>query len=146
MQEDLFQKSGQNLLPFQGEVRYYPDFIQWGNHYTCCLSDSTSLASLLNDLNPIAVCHFAASINVSESIANPQQYYTNNVIGTLNLLTAMQAASIKYLIFSSLVSLENPEIILDIDVELLSSTKIIESFNLKVSKLKFSREYTQAFV
>lgn len=29
MQEDLFQKSGQNLLPFQGEVRYYPDFIQW---------------------------------------------------------------------------------------------------------------------
>ena len=79
----------------------HPDFIQWGNHYTCCLSDATSLASLLNDLNPIAVCHFAASINVSESIANPQQYYTNNVIGTLNLLTAMQAASIKYLIFSS---------------------------------------------
>ncbi|SFN63689.1 Alkylated DNA repair dioxygenase AlkB [Algoriphagus ornithinivorans] len=29
MQEDLFQKSGQNLLPFQGEVRYYPDFIRW---------------------------------------------------------------------------------------------------------------------
>lgn len=48
-----------------------------------------------------AVIHFAAYIEVAESVANPLKYYNNNVISTLNLLTAMQEAGVKKIVFSS---------------------------------------------
>jgi UDP-glucose 4-epimerase len=61
--------------------------------------------SLLDDLfskyNIEAVIHFAAYAYVGESIVNPAKYYNNNVLGTLTLLDAMLAASVKKLVFSS---------------------------------------------
>jgi len=50
------------------------------------------------------VMHFAASCYVGESVKDPAKYYTNNVIGTLNLLEAMRAAQVKHLVFSSTCS------------------------------------------
>jgi UDP-glucose 4-epimerase len=48
-----------------------------------------------------AVIHFAAYSYVGESMSHPGKYYRNNVVGTLTLLEAMQAAGIKNLVFSS---------------------------------------------
>ncbi|MFG2714061.1 UDP-glucose 4-epimerase GalE [Streptomyces goshikiensis] len=48
-----------------------------------------------------AVLHFAASSQVGESVANPGKYWDNNVGGTLALLTAMRAAGVGTLVFSS---------------------------------------------
>jgi UDP-glucose 4-epimerase len=48
-----------------------------------------------------AVMHFSAYAYVGESVADPAKYYRNNVIGTLTLLEAMLAASIKKFVFSS---------------------------------------------
>lgn len=48
-----------------------------------------------------AVMHFAAYAYVGESVVQPDKYYRNNVVGTLTLLEAMQAASVKRLVFSS---------------------------------------------
>ncbi|HMJ01640.1 MAG TPA: UDP-glucose 4-epimerase GalE [Conexibacter sp.] len=45
--------------------------------------------------------HFAAYALVSESVAQPELYYRNNVVGTLNLLDALRAADVKRLVFSS---------------------------------------------
>jgi UDP-glucose 4-epimerase len=47
------------------------------------------------------VMHFAALALVAESVAEPQRYYRNNVVGTLNLLDAMRAADVRSLVFSS---------------------------------------------
>jgi UDP-glucose 4-epimerase len=47
------------------------------------------------------VLHFAAFALVSESVAHPERYYRNNVVGSLNLLEAMRAAGIGRLVFSS---------------------------------------------
>jgi UDP-glucose-4-epimerase GalE len=47
------------------------------------------------------VIHFAAWARVGESVSEPRRYYTNNVIGALNLLDAMLDAGVKRLIFSS---------------------------------------------
>ena len=52
-----------------------------------------------------AVMHFAAYIAVGESVTNPAEYYRNNVVGTLTLLEAMVAASIKSFVFSSTCAL-----------------------------------------
>ena len=45
--------------------------------------------------------HFAAFALVSESVAQPELYYRNNVVGSLNLLDALRAADVKKLVFSS---------------------------------------------
>ena len=47
------------------------------------------------------VLHFAAFALVGESVARPELYYRNNVIGSLNLLEAMKAADVGRLVFSS---------------------------------------------
>lgn len=47
------------------------------------------------------VLHFAAVALVGESVAQPELYYDNNVLGTLNLLNAMVAAKTPRLVFSS---------------------------------------------
>lgn len=48
-----------------------------------------------------AVIHFAAYSQVGESVINPQKYYTNNVIGTINLLNAMIENNVRKIVFSS---------------------------------------------
>jgi UDP-glucose 4-epimerase len=45
--------------------------------------------------------HFAGLKSVNESISLPYKYYDNNVQGTLNLLAAMERASVYKLVFSS---------------------------------------------
>ncbi len=45
--------------------------------------------------------HFAGLKAVGESVAEPLEYYDNNVNGTLRLVSAMRAANVKNLIFSS---------------------------------------------
>ncbi len=47
------------------------------------------------------VLHFAAFISVGESVRQPERYWDNNVVGTLSLLSAMRAAGVPRLIFSS---------------------------------------------
>jgi UDP-glucose 4-epimerase len=48
-----------------------------------------------------SVIHFAAFKSVKESLLKPLEYYTNNVSGTINLLTVMKTHDVKDIIFSS---------------------------------------------
>lgn len=48
-----------------------------------------------------AVMHFAALIDVGESVADPAKYYLHNVAYTLNLIQAMRKHDVNILIFSS---------------------------------------------
>ena len=48
-----------------------------------------------------AVMHFAAFSQVGESMKFPQKYYENNVVGTINLLSAMLKYDINKIVFSS---------------------------------------------
>jgi UDP-glucose 4-epimerase len=54
------------------------------------------------DAEPVdAVVHFAAYIEVGESMAAPGRYFANNVAGTIELLNAMLAHDVRRLVFSS---------------------------------------------
>jgi UDP-glucose 4-epimerase len=48
-----------------------------------------------------AVIHFAGLKSVGDSVAQPLEYYDNNVLGTLRLVQAMQDTNIRKLVFSS---------------------------------------------
>ena len=65
------------------------------------LADRPFVLETLKAFQPEAVMHFAASIQVEESVRKPLAYYRNNVIHTLNLLEAMQEARIRRFIYSS---------------------------------------------
>ncbi|BAY13184.1 UDP-glucose 4-epimerase GalE [Calothrix sp. NIES-2098] len=64
-------------------------------------SDRALLDRLFQTRNIEAVMHFSAYAYVGESVTDPAKYYRNNVVGTLVLLEAMLAASIKKFVFSS---------------------------------------------
>jgi UDP-glucose 4-epimerase len=48
-----------------------------------------------------AVLHFAAKSLVGESVARPELYWHNNVVGSLALLDAMRASGVRKIVFSS---------------------------------------------
>jgi UDP-glucose 4-epimerase len=64
-------------------------------------NDRSLLDNLFATHNIAAVMHFSAYAYVGESVTDPAKYYRNNVVGTLTLLEAMLAASIKQFVFSS---------------------------------------------
>lgn len=65
------------------------------------LADKASLRKVFDKYNIDAVIHFAAFAYVGESVQNPQKYYQNNVVGTINLLDVMMEYGVKKIVFSS---------------------------------------------
>lgn len=65
------------------------------------LADAALLNRTLRDGGFDAVMHFAAFLNVGESVNKPLMYYRNNVANTVTLLEAMEGAGIRRMVFSS---------------------------------------------
>jgi UDP-glucose 4-epimerase len=74
------------------------------------IADRKSLDLLFKSHAIDAVMHFAALIEVAESMKVPELYFRNNSAGTLTLLEAMLAAGVRKFVFSSTAALYgNPE-------------------------------------
>ncbi len=82
--ERVQEISGKALTFVQGDVR-----------------DAPLVRQLLRDQQIDAVMHFAGLKAVGESVAQPLEYYNNNVTGAIDLLQAMSDESVKSLVFSS---------------------------------------------
>jgi UDP-glucose 4-epimerase len=65
------------------------------------LSNRDLLHRSLKEFSPDAVMHFAAHIEVAESVRDPLKYYRNNTASALNLLEAVRDLGIGRYIFSS---------------------------------------------
>jgi UDP-glucose-4-epimerase GalE len=77
------------------------DFVRWGDFYQGSTTRPADIAGCLERFRIEAVMHFAAFIEVGESVADPGAYYLNNVAGSLHLLQAMAARGITQMVFSS---------------------------------------------
>ena len=103
---------GSHVVKALGEaghtVRTY-DNLSTGNRWTILhgdlvegdISDRNALKKALGEFKPDAVMHFAAFIEVAESVRNPLKYYRNNTANALNLLEVLQELGIPRFIFSS---------------------------------------------
>jgi UDP-glucose 4-epimerase len=70
----------------------------------------SQLVQIFQTHNIEAVIHFAANIEVAESVADPGKYYENNVACTVQLLKAMVLGGVNKLVFSSTAAVYgNPE-------------------------------------
>ena len=82
---DRVQKiCGKQLVVVEGDIR-----------------NQVAIERALNEYSCTAVLHFAGLKSVQDSVAQPLEYYDNNVIGSQRLLRAMQNAGVNKLIFSS---------------------------------------------
>ena len=108
------------------------------------LMDIKSLDVVFSKYKIDSVIHFAGLIQVGESVINPEEYYQNNVVGTLNLLSIMRKYNINKIIFSSSAAVYgNPEY-LPIDEE--HPTNPINPYGMtKLMIEKFLSDYHKAY-
>lgn len=88
-------------LVFDNLSQGHRAFVKWGDFFQGDLNNKADLSACFAKYDIDAVMHFSALANVGESVENPLHYYQNNVVGTLNLLEAMQTHKVKQFIFSS---------------------------------------------
>jgi UDP-glucose-4-epimerase GalE len=75
--------------------------VQWGPLEEGDLADPGRLDQVMAAYKPIAVMHFASSIEAGASVEDPATFYANNVCNTLSLLQAMRRNGIDRIVFSS---------------------------------------------
>ena len=100
-----------NLLKKEGYNPVIYDDLSKGHEEAAGILDVKLIKGDLGDKNRIkevlaeekieAVMHFAAFIEVGESVSSPAKYYNNNVSKVLELLDTMVESNVKYFVFSS---------------------------------------------
>jgi UDP-glucose 4-epimerase len=98
--KELSQR-GYATLVFDNLVNGHREFVKWGEFFRGDLLDCSGLSALFGSRRIDAVIHLAGYAYVGESVADPQKYYLNNVVGSLNLLKTMLLYDVKNIIFSS---------------------------------------------
>jgi len=94
-------EEGHELLVYDNLSTGHDWAILYGKLVKGELADSSGLDEAFSAFKPEAVLHFAASIQVEESVRKPLRYYRNNVSNSLNLLDAMERHGVHNLIYSS---------------------------------------------
>lgn len=94
-------RSSHDVLVYDNLSTGHPWAVLHGRLVEGDLADIPHLQEEIAGFRPEAVMHFAASIQVEESVREPLMYYRNNVANSLNLLEAMRECGVKRLIYSS---------------------------------------------
>jgi UDP-glucose-4-epimerase GalE len=77
-------------------------FVEKAPLVRCDVGDREALAGVLADHGPFdGVVHFAALISVPDSVANPLEYYANNVAASAVLIDEAVAHGVRSFVFSS---------------------------------------------
>jgi UDP-glucose 4-epimerase len=76
-------------------------FVQWGPFEEGDIRDGDQLDLVFARHRPVAVMHFAALIEVGESVKAPGRFYENNVGGAISLIEAARRAGVGAMVFSS---------------------------------------------
>jgi UDP-glucose 4-epimerase len=94
-------RAGHRVTVLDDLSKGHRDAVLAGRFVQGDLGDPAVLDPLLSEDRPDAVMHFAAFIEVGESVRDPAKYYRNNFARTQALLDAMRAHGVDAFIFSS---------------------------------------------
>jgi len=123
----FLKNHNKEILVIDNLSRGHRESIPDGVGFECVdLLDSEKLRKVIKKYPVEAVVHFAAFAYVGESVENPGLYYSNNVIGSINLIRAVNEIGVKKFVFSSTCSVYgNPE---SIPISETESTKPINPY------------------
>jgi UDP-glucose 4-epimerase len=97
----LLQKKGYEVIIFDNLSTGKKERVKDCELLVADLADRAALDKVFREQKIDAVIHFAASIEVEESVQNPAKYFQNNVMNGLNLLNSMVENGVAKLVFSS---------------------------------------------
>ncbi len=106
------------------------------------LKEFDKVNTIIKNNNIDTILHFAASIDVSESVQNPMKYYLNNTVNTANLIDCAIKNRVKKFIFSSTAAVYGePESMTSNGIDELFETNPINAYGM--SKLMSEKNITR---
>lgn len=94
-------KEGYETIVLDNLVYGHREAVKWGHFIQGDLKNIEDIEKVFLNYKIDAVFHFAAYAYVGESVEEPEKYYYNNVVNTLNLLHVMKKYGCMKIIFSS---------------------------------------------
>jgi UDP-glucose-4-epimerase GalE len=94
-------QAGNRVVVFDNLVAGHRAAVTHGELVEGDIADTAALRDVLRRHEVHAVMHFAALLDVGESVREPVRYYRNNVTGAVSVLEAMAAANVCHFVFSS---------------------------------------------
>ncbi len=97
----LLGKAGYDIVVVDDLSSGHRDSVLYGDFVQGNAGDRAFMSDVIDKYSPEAVLHFAAFIQVGESVTKPIKYYRNNTVNTMNLLETLVEKNINKFIFSS---------------------------------------------
>jgi UDP-glucose 4-epimerase len=94
-------EAGHDVLVYDNLSTGHEWAILYGKLVKGDLADEALLEKTIKDFSPEAVIHFAAFIQVEESVREPLKYYRNNVSNSLTLLDVLKRNGVSNFVYSS---------------------------------------------
>ena len=94
-------RAGYRVVVFDNLVAGHRAAVKFGELVEGDIADTAAVRGALRRHQISGVMHFAAFLDVGESVREPAKYYRNNVAGALSVLEAMAAESVRHFVFSS---------------------------------------------
>jgi UDP-glucose-4-epimerase GalE len=94
-------RAGYDVVVYDSLVAGHRAAVKYGELVVGDITDVDAVRGALERHSVLAVMHFAAFLDVGESVREPIRYYRNNVGGALSVLEAMAAESVRHFVFSS---------------------------------------------
>ena len=94
-------RRGYETVVFDNLIYGHREAVKWGKFVQGDLANVSDIDKVFSENDIEAVIHFAAFAYVGESVFEPEKYYYNNVVNTLNLLSVMKKYGCNKIIFSS---------------------------------------------
>lgn len=95
------EKTGHQVLVYDHFFSHLPAKLGSTPYVKGGILDARTLSQTLSQFHPDIVMHFAAYIQMGESVSSPRKYYDNNFIGTLSLIENMIKVGCHKLVFAS---------------------------------------------
>lgn len=97
----MLERSGHKAVVYDNLSSGHRESVKEFSFIHGCLGDKETVKAAVETNSIDAVMHFAAHIEVGESVEKPSKYYINNFCKVVNLLDQIIECGVKHFIFSS---------------------------------------------
>ena len=94
-------RAGYHVVVYDNLVAGHRGAVKFGDFIQGDVTDVAAIRTTLHRHDIGAVMHFAAFLDVADSVREPVRYYRNNVLGALTVLEAMVVEGVSLFVFSS---------------------------------------------